>query len=174
MVRHAQAVRRLDPAALWSSINGNHLPPASASLVHPHLQSDMVIAGTGRDRYASLVVDGGACGPQRGLADPVVVAAQQQVNRVRTAVGGITTVTIGLAGQQQARSLTAMGVPSCASSVGRRGFPRSLFGPLALFQPVHRRDGRGIKAEEGWQCAQLQAMNCWSGVGMWVMRIARA
>src|SRR5271165_6620143 len=39
MVRHAQAVRRLDPAALWSSINGNHLPPAGASLVHPRLQS---------------------------------------------------------------------------------------------------------------------------------------
>ena len=37
MVRHAQAVRRLDPAARWSSINGNHLPPAGASLVHPHL-----------------------------------------------------------------------------------------------------------------------------------------
>ena len=39
MVRHAQAVRRLDPDACWSSINANHLPPAGASLVHPHLQS---------------------------------------------------------------------------------------------------------------------------------------
>jgi UDPglucose--hexose-1-phosphate uridylyltransferase len=39
MVRHAQAVRRLDPAAVWSSINANYLPPAGASLVHPHLQS---------------------------------------------------------------------------------------------------------------------------------------
>ncbi len=39
MVRHAQAVRRLDPAALWSSINANYLPPSGASLVHPHLQS---------------------------------------------------------------------------------------------------------------------------------------
>ncbi len=39
MVRHARAVRRLDPAARWSSISGNHLPPAGASLVHPHLQS---------------------------------------------------------------------------------------------------------------------------------------
>jgi galactose-1-phosphate uridylyltransferase len=39
MVRHAQAVRRLDPAAVWSSINGNYLPPSGASLVHPHLQS---------------------------------------------------------------------------------------------------------------------------------------
>jgi UDPglucose--hexose-1-phosphate uridylyltransferase len=39
MVRHAQAVRRLDPAARWSSINGNYLPPAGSSLVHPHLQS---------------------------------------------------------------------------------------------------------------------------------------
>src|SRR5690349_2408474 len=39
MVRHARAVRRLDPAAAWSSINANHLPPSGASLVHPHLQS---------------------------------------------------------------------------------------------------------------------------------------
>ena len=39
MVRHAQAVRRVDPAAQWSSINANYLPPAGASLIHPHLQS---------------------------------------------------------------------------------------------------------------------------------------
>jgi UDPglucose--hexose-1-phosphate uridylyltransferase len=39
MVRHAMAVRHLDPAALWSSINANYLPPAGSSLVHPHLQS---------------------------------------------------------------------------------------------------------------------------------------
>jgi UDPglucose--hexose-1-phosphate uridylyltransferase len=39
MVRHAQAVRRLDATAVWSSINGNYLPPSGASLVHPHVQS---------------------------------------------------------------------------------------------------------------------------------------
>src|SRR5258708_1849284 len=39
MVRHAQAVRRLDPAARWSSINGNDLPASAAWLVHPALQS---------------------------------------------------------------------------------------------------------------------------------------
>jgi UDPglucose--hexose-1-phosphate uridylyltransferase len=39
MVRHAQAVRRLDPTAVWSSINSNYLPPSGASLIHPHLQS---------------------------------------------------------------------------------------------------------------------------------------
>jgi galactose-1-phosphate uridylyltransferase len=39
MVRHARAVRRLDPAAVWSSINANYLPPSGASLIHPHLQS---------------------------------------------------------------------------------------------------------------------------------------
>jgi len=39
MVRHARAVRRLDPTAQWSSINANYLPPAGSSLVHPHLQS---------------------------------------------------------------------------------------------------------------------------------------
>lgn len=51
MVRHAQAVRRLDPAALWSSINGNHLPPASASLVHPHLQSPHDAYGLTSQRF---------------------------------------------------------------------------------------------------------------------------
>jgi UDPglucose--hexose-1-phosphate uridylyltransferase len=39
MVRHARAVRNLDPAAAWSSINANYLPPSGSSLVHPHLQS---------------------------------------------------------------------------------------------------------------------------------------
>ena len=39
MVRHARAVRRFDPDAVWSSINANYLPPSGASLVHPHLQS---------------------------------------------------------------------------------------------------------------------------------------
>ena len=39
MIRHAQAVRRLDPSAAWSSVNANYLPPAGSSLVHPHLQS---------------------------------------------------------------------------------------------------------------------------------------
>jgi len=39
MVRHARAVRRVDPTAQWSSINANFLPPAGASLIHPHLQS---------------------------------------------------------------------------------------------------------------------------------------
>src|SRR5579862_3845714 len=39
MVGHAQAVRRADPSAVWSSVNANYLPPSGASLVHPHLQS---------------------------------------------------------------------------------------------------------------------------------------
>jgi UDPglucose--hexose-1-phosphate uridylyltransferase len=39
MVTHARAVRRVDPAAAWSSINANYLPPSGSSLVHPHLQS---------------------------------------------------------------------------------------------------------------------------------------
>jgi UDPglucose--hexose-1-phosphate uridylyltransferase len=39
LTRHATAVRRLDPEAVWSSVNGNYLPPAGASLIHPHLQS---------------------------------------------------------------------------------------------------------------------------------------
>jgi galactose-1-phosphate uridylyltransferase len=39
MVRHARAVRTMDPTAVWSSINANYLPPSGASLIHPHLQS---------------------------------------------------------------------------------------------------------------------------------------
>ena len=39
MVRHARAVRRFDPTAVWSSVNANYLPPSGSSLVHPHLQS---------------------------------------------------------------------------------------------------------------------------------------
>jgi UDPglucose--hexose-1-phosphate uridylyltransferase len=39
MVRHARAVRHLDPTAAWSSINANYMPPSGSSLVHPHLQS---------------------------------------------------------------------------------------------------------------------------------------
>jgi len=47
----------------------------------------LVVAGAVRDGGAGLIVGSGACGPQRGLADPVVVAAQQQVHRVRAAGG---------------------------------------------------------------------------------------
>jgi UDPglucose--hexose-1-phosphate uridylyltransferase len=39
MLRHALAVRDMDPTAVWGSINANYLPPSGASLIHPHLQS---------------------------------------------------------------------------------------------------------------------------------------
>jgi hypothetical protein len=42
-------------------------------------------AGATHDQRAGLVVDGGARGLQRHAADPVVVTAQQQLNRVRPA-----------------------------------------------------------------------------------------
>jgi UDPglucose--hexose-1-phosphate uridylyltransferase len=32
------AVARHDPAARWTSVNANHLPPSGGSLFHPHLQ----------------------------------------------------------------------------------------------------------------------------------------
>ena len=53
MVRHARMVRRLDPAAVWSSINGNYLPPSGASLVHPHLQSAHDACGLTGQRLAA-------------------------------------------------------------------------------------------------------------------------
>jgi len=56
VVRPAQAVRRLDPAALWSSINGNHLPPVGASLVHPRLQSAHDAYGPTSQRFSGRAV----------------------------------------------------------------------------------------------------------------------
>ena len=35
MIRHAQAVRRLDPTAWWSSVNANYLPPSGARWFTP-------------------------------------------------------------------------------------------------------------------------------------------
>jgi UDPglucose--hexose-1-phosphate uridylyltransferase len=53
MVRHARAVRRLDPEAVWSSVNANCLPPSGSSLVHPHLQSSHDACGlTGQRQLA--------------------------------------------------------------------------------------------------------------------------
>jgi galactose-1-phosphate uridylyltransferase len=51
MVRHARAVRRFDPEAVWSSINANYLPPSGASLVHPHLQSAHDAQGLTSQRF---------------------------------------------------------------------------------------------------------------------------
>ncbi len=64
MVRHAQAVRRADPAAAWSSINANYLPPSGASLVHPHLQSAHDSCGLTGQRL--LVERSGAWQEQHG------------------------------------------------------------------------------------------------------------
>ena len=79
MVRHAQAVRRADPSAVWSSVNANYLPPSGASLVHPHLQSAhdacglttqrllVERAGAWKDRhgaYWTALVDQEAGGPR--------------------------------------------------------------------------------------------------------------
>ena len=44
--------------------------------------------GVRHDQQPGLVVDGSTGGPQCGLADPEVVTAQEQVNRVRPAGGG--------------------------------------------------------------------------------------
>jgi len=50
MLQHARAVRRVDPTAVWGSINANYLPPAGSSLVHPHLQSAHDSCGTTAQR----------------------------------------------------------------------------------------------------------------------------
>jgi galactose-1-phosphate uridylyltransferase len=71
MVRHAQAVRRFDPTAQWSSINANYLPPAGASLVHPHLQSAHDAHGVTGQRL--LVERAGAWKERRGPYWPALV-----------------------------------------------------------------------------------------------------
>ncbi len=78
MVRHARAVRRIDPAAVWGSINANYLPPSGSSLIHPHLQSAHDQCGTtaqrmlversgawpGRDSYFETLVEQERDGPR--------------------------------------------------------------------------------------------------------------
>ena len=71
MVRHAQAVRRLDPTAVWSSINANYLPPAGASLVHPHLQSAHDAHGLTGQRF--LVERAGSWQERRGAYWPALI-----------------------------------------------------------------------------------------------------
>lgn len=39
MLEHTTLIRAYDPAAEFSSINANYLPPSGSSLVHPHIQS---------------------------------------------------------------------------------------------------------------------------------------
>ena len=58
MVRHARMVRRLDPTAVWSSINANYLPPSGSSLIHPHLQSSHDACGLTGQRVAGREVRG--------------------------------------------------------------------------------------------------------------------
>ena len=48
----------------------------------------LVRAGIGKDQCSCVVIDRSACSLQGGPADPEVVTAQQQVNRMRAADGG--------------------------------------------------------------------------------------
>ena len=109
--------RRAMPEAVRASaginLRGSRRYAASAVWVTVRLAP----AGSAHDQYALVVVDGGARGLQGGLAGTVVVTAQQQVDRSgRQAVAGIITLTTGLAGQQQARSVMPSAMPSSVSS----------------------------------------------------------
>jgi UDPglucose--hexose-1-phosphate uridylyltransferase len=74
MVRHAGAVRRLDPAAAWSSINANFLPPSGSSLVHPHVQSAHDPCGLTGQRF--LVAQGHAWQEENGPYWPALVGQE--------------------------------------------------------------------------------------------------
>jgi len=76
MIRHAQAVRRLDPAAAWSSVNANYLPPAGASLVHPHLQSAHDTCGLTSQRL--LVEQAGAWLDRHGSSYWAALVGQEE------------------------------------------------------------------------------------------------
>jgi hypothetical protein len=112
MVRHAQAVRRLDSTAAWSSINANYLPPSGASLVHPHLQSAHDAHGLTGQRllveragswaepghsYWSLLVEQEAGGPRwigsTGRVAWVTPFAPSGFHEVWGVVGGPADVT---------------------------------------------------------------------------------
>lgn len=63
-VEFARAVRRHDPAAAWSSVNANHLPPSGSSILHPHLQGiadpspttmQRLLAEVPRERFRAYV-----------------------------------------------------------------------------------------------------------------------
>ncbi len=112
MVRHAQAVRRFDPAAVWSSVNANYLPPSGASLMHPHLQSahdahgltlqrqlaERSAAWQGRHRgYWAALVDQEASGPrwvgQTGRAAWLTPFAPTGFHEVWAVVDGAADIT---------------------------------------------------------------------------------
>ena len=112
MVRHAAAVRRVDPSAVWSSVNANYLPPSGASLVHPHLQSahdahgltaqrSLVEQSRGwKDRhgpYWTALVDQEAGGPrwvgQTGQVAWLTPFAPTGFHEVWGVVGGAADVT---------------------------------------------------------------------------------
>jgi galactose-1-phosphate uridylyltransferase len=75
MLRHARAVRRLDPAAAWSSVNANYLPPSGSSLVHPHLQSAHDACGLTGQRL--LVEQSGAWQDGHGSSYWTALAEQE-------------------------------------------------------------------------------------------------
>jgi UDPglucose--hexose-1-phosphate uridylyltransferase len=112
LVRHALAVRRLDPSAVWSSINSNYLPPSGSSLVHPHLQSAhdahgltaqrflVEQAGRWKERHGSYwaaLADQEASGPRwvghRGRTAWLTPFAPTGFHEVWAVVDGVTDVT---------------------------------------------------------------------------------
>ncbi len=111
MVRHARAIRRYDPNAVWSSINANYLPPSGASLVHPHLQSahdahGLTIQRTmaersaawadGKQSYWAALVEQEADGPRwvgrTGRVSWLTPYAPTGFNEVWAVVDGVTDV----------------------------------------------------------------------------------
>ncbi len=70
MLEHTRAVRRVDPSAVWGSVNANYLPPSGSSLVHPHLQSAHDSCGTTGQRI--LVAQSAAWGGARSFWQELV------------------------------------------------------------------------------------------------------
>ena len=75
MVRHARLVRRLDPTAVWSSVNANYLPPSGSSLVHPHIQSSHDACGLTGQRL--MAEQAGAWHERRSGSDRAALVDQE-------------------------------------------------------------------------------------------------
>ena len=82
MVRHAKLVRRLDPTAVWSSINANYLPPSGSSLVHPHIQSSHDACGLTAQR---LMAEQAGAWHERRLGSYWAALADQEAGGPRWA-----------------------------------------------------------------------------------------
>ncbi|HKC20003.1 MAG TPA: hypothetical protein VKE27_10270, partial [Candidatus Dormibacteraeota bacterium] len=57
-VEFVKAVMKVDPEAVWASINANHMLPSGSSLFHPHVQSSVDPSPSTMQQMLASVPDG--------------------------------------------------------------------------------------------------------------------